>query len=127
MKKKIIFFPIGKVVFSTRMVVFLHILCSLLELEYFYVANKLYFNLPKLKNFCSAMSFHTLNTIKKTAFVKHTFCSRPCKGKTALNLVTTVEMQELLTSPVIREEKPVTNGAATQQALDSGTSMNYRM
>lgn len=43
----------------------------------------------------------------------------PCKGKTALNLVTTVEMQELLTSPVIREEKPVANGAAPQQALDS--------
>ena len=53
--------------------------------------------------------------------MKHLFCSRPCKGKTALNLVTTVEMQELLTSPVVREEKTVTNGAASQQALDSGT------
>lgn len=69
-EKKLTFFPIGKVVFSTRMVVFLHILCSLLELKYFYEANKLYFNLPKLKNFCSAMSFHTLNTIKKNCICK---------------------------------------------------------
>ena len=37
-----------------------------------------------------------------------------------MDLVTTVEMKELLTSPIIKEAKPVTNGMINQQALDSG-------
>ena len=50
----------------------------------------------------------------------HLLSFRACKGKTAMDLVTTVEMKELLTSPVIKETKPVTNGTINQQALDSG-------
>ena len=37
-----------------------------------------------------------------------------------MDLVTTEEMKELLTSPIIKETKPVTNGMINQQALDSG-------
>lgn len=37
-----------------------------------------------------------------------------------MDLVTTVEMKELLTSPIIKETEPVTNGMINQQALDSG-------
>ena len=46
--------------------------------------------------------------------------SRACKGKTAMDLVDTQEMKEMLTSPIIKEAKPVTNGAINEQALDSG-------
>lgn len=37
-----------------------------------------------------------------------------------MDLVTTEEMKELLTSPIVKETKPVTNGAINQQGLDSG-------
>lgn len=50
----------------------------------------------------------------------HLYSFRACKGKTAMDLVTTVEMKELLTSPIIKETEPVTNGMINQQALDSG-------
>ena len=40
-----------------------------------------------------------------------------------MDLVTTEEMKELLTLPIIKETKPVTNGMINQQALDSGTGI----
>ena len=45
---------------------------------------------------------------------------RACRGKTATDVVNTQEMKELLTSPIMREAKPVTNGAINEQASDSG-------
>jgi len=48
------------------------------------------------------------------------FSFRACKGKTAMDLVCTEEMKQLLTSPIIKETKPVTNGTTNQQAMDSG-------
>ena len=50
----------------------------------------------------------------------HLFSCRACKGKAAMDLVTTEEMKELLSSPIIKETNPVTNGTINQQALDSG-------
>lgn len=37
-----------------------------------------------------------------------------------MDLVCTEEMKQLLTSPIIKETKPVTNGTTNQQAMDSG-------
>lgn len=37
-----------------------------------------------------------------------------------MDLVCTEEMKQLLTSPIIKETKPVTNGTTNQQAVDSG-------
>lgn len=37
-----------------------------------------------------------------------------------MDLVCTEEMKQLLTSPIIKETKPVTNGTANQQAVNSG-------
>jgi len=50
----------------------------------------------------------------------HLFSFRPCRGKTAMDLFCTEEMKQLLTSPIIKETKPVTNGTTNQQAVDSG-------
>ncbi|XP_020605927.1 uncharacterized protein LOC110044693 [Orbicella faveolata] len=36
-----------------------------------------------------------------------------------MDLVCTEEMKQLLTSPIIKETKPVTNGTTNQQAMDS--------
>lgn len=42
-----------------------------------------------------------------------------------MDLVTTEEMKELLTSPIIKETKPMTNGMINQQALDSGIQRHH--
>ena len=48
--------------------------------------------------------------------------ARPHKDQTALDIVTSEEMKELLTSP-LKEPEPVTNGDSTNRHLDSGLPM----
>ena len=49
---------------------------------------------------------------------------RPYKGQSALDIVTSEEMKDLLSSPV-KESEPVTNGSSTN--LDSGIPNNYAL
>ena len=44
---------------------------------------------------------------------------RACRGQTAIELVNTEEMRELLTSPVVKEAKSVTNGSVNQHTLEA--------
>ncbi|KAJ7365528.1 hypothetical protein OS493_005640 [Desmophyllum pertusum] len=50
-----------------------------------------------------------------------------CRGQTAIELVNTEEMRELLTSPVVKEAKSVTNGSVNQHTLEAAESLTSKI